>query len=101
MVLEVHAAPCVYPSGVCTTVSNVDQPLMLPSAVNFCAIGMNDFSLSSEYAAQLARGTWNWLTYVYTGCTDSICETAAGTMITADTTTSRPAIHFNMVLSLN
>src|SRR6266481_1208788 len=31
--VEDHAAPCVYPSGVCTIVSKVDQPPMVPSAV--------------------------------------------------------------------
>jgi hypothetical protein len=101
MVLDDHAAPCVYPSGVCTTCSNVDQLAMVPSAVNFSAIGMSDFSVSSAYAAQFARGTWNWLTNVYTLGVGSVCEIAAGTTTTANITANRPAIHFNMVLSLN
>jgi hypothetical protein len=63
--------------------------------------GTNVFSVSSEYAAQLARGTWNWLTYVYTIGVGSIWGRAAGTSITADTTKSRHAIRFNIVLSLN
>src|SRR5260370_41939898 len=66
IVLDDHAAPCVYPSLVCTTDSKVDQPMMVPSAVNFSRIGTTVFSLSSKYPAQFARGTWNWLTNVYT-----------------------------------
>src|SRR6266446_5584682 len=94
-----QAAPCVNPSGVCTTCSKVDQPAMLPSANIFSAMGTNVFSVSSEYCAQFARGTWNWLTNVYTLGVGSICEIAAGTTTTANTTTSRPAIRFNIFLS--
>jgi hypothetical protein len=32
---------------------------MVPSAVIFSTIGTTVFSLSSEYAAQFARGIWN------------------------------------------
>src|SRR6266849_9353331 len=96
-----HAAPCVYPSGVCTTCSKVDQLTMLPSAIIFSATGTNVFSVSSAYCAQFARGTWNWLTNVYTLGVGSICEIAAGTTTTVNTPTSRPAIRFNIVLSLN
>src|SRR5205807_1444474 len=71
-----HAAPCVYPSVVCTTCSKVDQLTMAPSAVNFSRIGTMVFSVSSEYPAQFARGTWNWLTNVYTVGVASICENA-------------------------
>ena len=62
MLLDDHAAPCVYPSGVCTTCSKVDQLRIVPSAHDFSTTGTNDFSVSSEYAAQFARGIWNWLT---------------------------------------
>src|SRR5713226_4041181 len=85
-----HAAPCVYPSGVCTTVSKVDQLTMLPSANDFSATGTNDFSVSSEYAAQFARGIWNWLTYVYTVGAGSICEKAIGELTTASAANIRP-----------
>src|SRR6267143_917350 len=90
MEFDDEAAPCVNPSGVCRTCSKVDQPGMLPSA--------NVFSVSSEYCAQFARGTWHWLTTVYTLGVGSICEIAAGTTTTANTTTSRPAIRFNIFL---
>jgi len=83
------------------TCSKVDQLAMLPSASDFSTTGTNVFSLSSEYCAQFARGIWNWLTYVYTLGAGSVCEIPAGTSITANTTTTRPAIHFNIVLSLN
>ena len=63
-VVEDHAAPCVNPSGVCTTCSNVDQLTIAPSANAFSATGMNDFSVSAEYVTQFARGIWNWLTNV-------------------------------------
>src|SRR5216684_3672290 len=89
-VVDDHAAPCVYPSGVCMTVSNVDQLTMFPSANIFSATGTNDFSASSEYAAQFARGTWNWLTYVYTVGGGSICERAIGERTTATATKTRP-----------
>src|SRR5258707_8537248 len=72
---------------------------MVPSPVSFSRIGTIDFSLSSEYAAQFARGTWNWLTNVYTVGVGSICGRAAGTKITANTITSRPAIRFNIIES--
>src|SRR6266851_357905 len=94
-----HAAPCVYPSGVCTTCSKVDQLTMVPSAVSFSAIGTTVFSVSSEYAAQFARGTWNWLTNVYTVGVGSIWGRAAGTSITANTITNRPAIRFFIIES--
>src|ERR1700686_1771047 len=100
MVGDDHAAPCVYPSVVCTTISKVDQPTIDPSVVNFSRMGTTDFSLSSAYAVQFARGTWNWLTYVYMIGVDPICETAAGTInTTANTTNTRPAIHFSIILS--
>src|SRR5260370_11582360 len=38
MLLDDHADPCVYPSGVCTTFSKVDQLTMLPSANIFSAM---------------------------------------------------------------
>src|SRR2546429_9939522 len=95
-----HAAPCVYPSGVWTICSKVDQLRMVPSAVNFSAMGTIVFSVSSEFAARFARGTWNWLTNVYTLGVGSIWGRAAGTSITANTIPSRPAIRFiiNLVL---
>src|SRR2546427_12987458 len=100
MVLDDHDARCVYPSGVCMICSKVAQLRMVPSAVNFSTIGTTVFSVSSEYAAQFARGTWNWLTSVYTVGAGSIWGTAVGTSITANTNTSRPAIRFiiNLVL---
>src|SRR5882762_2006572 len=100
ILVDSHAAPCVYPSGVCTTCSNVDQPTIVPFAIIFSAIGTTVFSVSSEYAAQFARGTWNWLTNVYTIGVGSIWGRAAGTSITANTNTSRLAIRFviNLVL---
>jgi len=67
---------------------------MVPSAVSFSAIGTTVFSVSSEYAAQFARGTWNWLTNVYTVGVGSIWGRAAGTSIAANTITSRLAIRF-------
>src|SRR6266436_1050604 len=94
-----HAAPFVYPSGVCMTCSKVDQPRMVPSAVIFSATGTNVFSVSSAYCAQFARGTWNWLTYVYTTGVGSIWGRAAGTSITANTIKSRPAIRFVIIYS--
>src|SRR5260370_22627076 len=103
-VLADHAAPCVYPSGVCTTCSKVDQPVMVPSAVNFSKTGTTVFSVSSEYPAQFARGTWNWLTYVYTVGVGSICEKAIGELTTAiatnTTPTATPIIRLFMHLSL-
>src|SRR6266446_815442 len=99
MLLDVHAAPCVYPSGVCTTCSKVDQLRIVPSPNDFSTTGTNDFSVSSEYAAQFARGIWNWLTYVYTIGVDSIWGSAAGTSITANTNTSRPAIRIFIIVS--
>src|SRR5258707_9326209 len=72
---------------------------MVPSPVSFSRIGTIDFSLSSEYAAQFARGTWNWLTNVYTVGVGSICGRAAGTNITANTIKSRPAIRFFIIQS--
>src|SRR5882724_465272 len=102
--VEDHAAPCVYPSGVCTIVSKVDQPPMVPSAVNFSRIGTTVFSESSEYPAQFARGTWNWLTNVYTVGVGSICEKAIGerTIATVIKTraTSTPINRLFMHLSL-
>ena len=62
MLVDDHTAPWVYPSAVCITVSEVDQLIIEPSAKDFSRIGMIDFSLSSEYAGQFARGIWNWLT---------------------------------------
>ena len=62
MLLDDHAVPWVYPSEVCTTVSEVDQLIIEPSASDFSRTGMIDFSLSYEYVAQFARGIWNWLT---------------------------------------
>src|SRR5436309_1324050 len=99
ILVDSHAAPCVYPSGVWTTCSNVDQPMIVPLAVSFSKMGTTVFSLSSEYDAQFARGTLNWLTNVYTVGVGSICGRAAGTRITANTITSRPAIRFNMMMS--
>src|SRR6266481_278880 len=99
MEFDDQAAPCVNPSGVCTTCSKVDQPAMLPSANIFSATGTNVFSVSSEYCAQFARGTWNWLTYVYTTGVGSIWGRAAGTSITANTIKSRPAIRFVIIYS--
>src|SRR6266478_113528 len=102
--VEDHAAPCVYPSGVCTIVSKVDQPPMVPSAVNFSRIGTTVFSESSEYPAQFARGTWNWLTNVYTVGVGSICEKAIGELTTTSATnirpTATPIIRLFMHLSL-
>src|SRR5271165_544946 len=56
MLVDDQDAPCVYPSGVCTTCSKVGQLMMLPSAAIFCATGMKFFSVSSAYCAQFARG---------------------------------------------
>jgi len=72
---------------------------MVPSAVIFSTIGTTVFSLSSEYAAQFARGIWNWLTYVYTVGVGSIWGRADGTKVIANTIKSRPAIRFVIVES--
>jgi len=39
---------------------------------------------------QLARGTWNWLTNVYTVGVGSICEKAIGELTTATAANTRP-----------
>src|SRR5438477_10284898 len=77
---------------------------MVPSAVNFSRMGTTVFSVSSEYPAQFARGTWNWLTNVYTVGVGSICENAIGELTTASATkirpTATPIIRLFMHLSL-
>src|SRR5437016_14069223 len=91
MEFDDHAAPCVYASGVCRTCSKVDLLTMFPSANDFSIIGTSVFSVSSEYCAQFARGTWNWLTNVYTVGVGSICEKAIGELTTASAASSKPA----------
>src|SRR5258708_38822317 len=81
------------------TCSKVDQLRMVPSAIIFSATGTTVFSVSSEYAAQFPRGTWIWLTYVYTVGVGSIWGRAAGTSIAATTITSRPTIRFFIIVS--
>src|SRR2546429_2992179 len=63
---------------------------MVPSAVSFSRMGTTVFSVSSEYPAQFARGTWNWLTKVYTVGVASICENAIGELTMAIATNAKP-----------
>jgi len=62
MLLDVHAAPCVYPSGVCTNCSKVDQLRIVPSPNDFSTTGTNDFSVSSELCRPIRPWDLNWLT---------------------------------------
>jgi hypothetical protein len=37
-------------------------PCYVPDTKDFSTTGTDDFSVSSGYAAQFARGIWTWLT---------------------------------------
>ena len=85
-----RACACAFCRGHATrTVADVD---------GLVEVRANDWSLVEPY--RFGSATADYLVCRRCGIyVAAICETAAGTIITANTTTTRPAIHFTIVFS--